>query len=95
MYLGFQDQAETYRYQLAQTMNELQIDLISNRVKNSSDPAARLSSEYWEEFPDFHPTFLSGQEVLENNRFGLVVMILWLLMMVVTVSYSSYRIRVF
>lgn len=95
MYLSFQDQAEAYRYQLAQTMNELQIELISNKVKNSSDPAARLSSDYWEDFPDFHPSFLSEKEVFQNNLAGIAVLLLWLGLMGFVVSYSSLRIRVF
>jgi ABC-2 type transport system permease protein len=41
----FQNQAESYRYLLAQTMNELQIEYISNNVKNSSDPKAKLSQK--------------------------------------------------
>jgi ABC-2 type transport system permease protein len=95
MYLDFQDQAETYRYQLAQTMNELQIDLISNQVKNSSDPAAKLSNDYWEQFPDFHPSFLSEKEVFQNNRLGIAIMLFWLTLMGVVVSISSLRIRFF
>ena len=95
MYLSFQDQAEAYRYQLAQTMNELQIELISNKVKNSSDPAARLSSDYWDRFPDFHPSFLAEKEVLRNNLSGIGVLLLWLGLMGFVVSYSSLRIRVF
>ncbi|MFC5193360.1 ABC transporter permease [Algoriphagus aquatilis] len=95
MYLSFQDQAEAYRYQLAQTMNELQIELISNRVNNSSDPAARLSSDYWEQFPDFHPRFLSADEVSANQLDTLLVLVLWMALLAVFISYLSNRINVF
>jgi ABC-2 type transport system permease protein len=95
MYLSFQDQAETYRYQLAQSMNELQIDLIGNRIKNSSDPAARLSSDYWEQFPDFNHTFLSSEEVLKQQKGTLLVLLCWLAGSVAIGILISNRIKVF
>jgi ABC-2 type transport system permease protein len=94
MYLYFQDQSETYRYQLAQTMNELQIEFIGNRIKNSSDPAARLSQENWQAFPDFHQKFLSAGEVFQNERNSLITLVLWILAAVAFVRIFSNRIPV-
>lgn len=94
MYLYFQDQSETYRYQLAQTMNELQIEFIGNRIKNSSDPAARLSQENWQAFPDFHQKFLSAGEVVQNERNSLITLVLWILAAVAFVRIFSNRIPV-
>jgi ABC-2 type transport system permease protein len=95
MYLHFQDQAEAYRYLLAQTMNELQIDLISNRIKNSSDPSARLSNEYWEQFPDFHQAFLSIPVVVKNQAYSMLILVLWLTLFSGIVWFFSDRLKAF
>lgn len=95
MYLHFQDQAEAYRYLLAQTMNELQIDLIGNRIKNSSDPSAQLSKEYWEKFPDFHQVFLPTAAVIKNQFYSILILALWLTLFSCLVWAFSNRIKAF
>ena len=95
MYLDFQQQSEAYRFKLAQTMNQLQIENISNRVKNSSDPAARLSQSNWEEFPEFHLKFLSPQQVFKNESSSLFTLIIWTFLVGSLVTYFSKRILVF
>lgn len=95
MYLHFQDQAEAYRYLLAQTMNELQIDLIGNRIKNSSDPSAQLSKEYWEKFPDFHQAFLPTAAVIKNQFYSILILALWLTLFSCLVWAFSNRIKAF
>jgi len=61
-YRSFKDQAEEFRYNLAQTMNELQMEFISNNVTSSADKKAVLDSHHWHDFPDFQqqPVALSG-----------------------------------
>lgn len=93
MYLNFQNQAEAYRYLLAQTMNELQIDLISNRIKNSSDPSAQISQEYWQQFPDFHQQFLSTGETIKNQQYSLLILALWFMLLSLLVWFFFQSIK--
>ena len=94
MYQSFKDQSETFRYKLAQTMNNLQIELISNRIKSSSDPSARLTQDYWKSLPDFHQNFLSLGEVLSDEISSLLVLVLWLVSGIVLSVFYSQRIKV-
>lgn len=52
-FINFQKQAEDYRYNLAQQMNNLQIKHISNEAKNSSDKNHILGKEHWGEVEEF------------------------------------------
>ncbi len=54
-YAAFQQQAEDYRYHLAQEMNELQMEFISNTRPGPDDQPQLISRDHWEEFPDFLP----------------------------------------
>ncbi|MBN7811833.1 DUF3526 domain-containing protein [Algoriphagus sp. H41] len=94
MYQSFKDQSESFRYELAQTMNNLQIDLISNRVKSSSDPSARLTQDHWKSMPDFHQQFLPLGEVLSNEIGSLLILALWLVAGVALSVFYSHRIKV-
>ena len=94
MYQYFKAQSEDFRYDLAQTMNNLQIDLISNQVKSSSDPSARLTKDHWKNMPDFHQQFLSFGEVLKNESSSLLVLFAWLLAGVLLTVFYSKKIKV-
>ncbi len=52
-YQKFQQQAEQYRYQLSQHMNDLQIEHISNKKSSDEEHPAVVSKDNWKEFPDF------------------------------------------
>lgn len=94
MYQSFKDQSEAFRYDLAQTMNNLQIDLISNQVKSSSDPSARLTQDHWKSLPDFHQQFLSFRQILANELSSLLVLMSWLLGGILLTMFYSKRIKV-
>ena len=74
----FQEQAESYRYDLAQHMNELQIEHIANTVKSSSEKGAVISKSYWENTPDFEHHFLPLSTVLRHELLSFVSLFLWL-----------------
>lgn len=90
----FQAQTETYRYELAQHMNELQIEHIANTVSSSADKSARISKTYWENTPDFEPHFLSLSTVLRHEVISFFSLILWLGGMIFLVNAYANRIKV-
>ena len=49
-YIAFQKEAEDYRYQLAQTMNALQIELIGNKKPGPNDKPYTISRDHWKDF---------------------------------------------
>jgi ABC-2 type transport system permease protein len=91
----FQNQAESYRYLLAQTMNELQIEYISNNIKNSSDPKAKLSQKNWENFPVFEQNFLSFWTVLKNEILSILALGSWIVILSAITVFYSKNLKVF
>lgn len=77
-YQLFKEEAENYRYQLAQTMNDLQIEHISNDVATSADKKAVISQQYWKDFPTFEHRFLSNQEMFQALVYPFLSLLLWL-----------------
>jgi len=73
-FLHFKYEAETYRFKLAQDMNQLQMDFIPNKGKEGPNT---ISSDYWKEFPPFQYHFLSIREVLKNEITSIVALLLW------------------
>jgi len=76
-YRSFKDQAEDYRYELAQTMNELQMEFISNNVASSADKGAVLDQQHWHDFPDFRPGPLPLADSIQSAGQALLALILW------------------
>ncbi|TDB67449.1 ABC transporter permease [Arundinibacter roseus] len=94
-YNDFQKQAEDYRYKLAQTMNELQIKYIGNRVISSADKSAIISQENWANFPDFHHVFLPISHVFTYEWISMVSLFFWILGLGFLVKKSSKGLRAF
>jgi ABC-2 type transport system permease protein len=88
-YRDFQDQAETYRYQLAQRLNTLQMEHISNRKPGPEDKPYTISSRYWKDLPDFDYQFRGSGFVLQNEVLSVVALLFWiglLLLLLFTVT---------
>jgi len=80
-YINFQLQAEKYRYELAQKMNELQIKYISpKKVSGSEGKKHVISREEWKALPDFEHKHLSIAKVLQNEIISMASILIWLLL---------------
>jgi ABC-2 type transport system permease protein len=75
-YKIFQHQTEEYRYLLAQKMNELQMELISNDKAPHDKPHA-ISSDHWREVPDFKPTSPEWTTSIKDEGISFLALILW------------------
>jgi hypothetical protein len=80
---------------LAQTMNELQIKYIANKVKTSADKKAIISSKNWKNLPDFHHQFLGLAEVFKNEINSIISLFLWTLWLFFLVNYSIKNLKAF
>jgi len=76
-YQVFKKEAEEYRYNLAQTMNNLQIEHISNNAKSSADKKAVISKQYWKVFPPFHHRFLTLGEMIDSIAYSILSLFIW------------------
>lgn len=88
-YNDFQTQAEKFRYQLAQTMNELQIKHIGNKVKNSSDKKAKLDRKEWLNFPDFKHKFSSIKSAFDTEKISFVALLFWVMVLFFPIRYAN------
>lgn len=77
-YVHFQQQAETYRYQLAQQMNKLQTQYISNIKPKEGSHAHVIDKKNWLEFADFKYQFLSLGAVYQNEWDMVAALLFWL-----------------
>jgi ABC-2 type transport system permease protein len=85
----FQTQAEKFRYQLAQTMNELQINHIGNKVKNSADKKAKLDRQEWLNIPDFKHKFLSIKSAFDTEKISFVALLFWVMLLFFPIRYAN------
>lgn len=92
-YRQFQNQAESYRYKLAQQMNDLQIEHISNIKPKEGEKPAAVGHENWQKFPDFRYEFTSLKESLSHQFLSLAAIIFWLLACVLMIDLSAKNLK--
>lgn len=93
-YIRFQNQAEDYRYRLAQRMNELQIKYISNKKPGPTDQPYTISSHHWAELPEFHYQPASLRTVIGHELISLAALAGWLLLLLVMTRVLSQKLKV-
>lgn len=87
-YVDFQNQAEAYRYQLAQHMNHLQKEKISNISPGKSGKPLTISSSHWAEQPDFSYKFKSVNWVISSQISTIISLICWLTAVLFILTFS-------
>ncbi len=92
-FIDFQNQADAYRYQLAQKMNKLQIDKISNISPGAHDKPLSISRSNWAEQPDFNYTFNTLADVLQKELLPMLSLSIWLLATLFLLQYASKWIK--
>jgi ABC-2 type transport system permease protein len=90
-YRNFQKQAEDYRYRLAQHMNTLQMELISNKKLGENDKPYSISREHWHEFPDFHYQHVPFGAALAAEMISLGALLVWCAGLLFYVQYYSKK----
>lgn len=93
-YRHFQQQAETYRYHLAQTMNELQIKYISNKKPGGTDNPYSIDKSHWTSFPDFIYKYQAVSTVIKQQWVALAALAVWLLMSLLLINYIAVKAKV-
>ncbi|WP_378103370.1 ABC transporter permease [Chryseobacterium sp. sg2396] len=77
-YTGFQKQAEEYRYRMAQKLNELQIEKISNIKPEKGGRPAIVDAGNWKKFPDFKYQQASFRESITEQWISVAALVFWL-----------------
>ena len=76
-YADFQRQAEQYRYEMAQKLNELQIQLISNKKLSPTDKPYQIGRKYWQQVPDFTYQAPGVASVFRYEAISLLAFAFW------------------
>ncbi len=90
-YAAFERQAEAYRYQMAQQMNELQMEFISNTQSGAGDQPQTISQDHWKAFPDFQHHFVTTRSALRNETLSIMALLTWSIASVGLVFYLSKK----
>lgn len=93
-YAYFQQQAEAYRYSLAQRMNDLQIQYISNVQPSEGTHGLHVEKNHWEEFEDFHYQYLPIKRIFHNELPSLAALIFWLMLPLVGIRFINNRFKI-
>ena len=92
-FIDFQNQAEAYRYGLAQKMNKLQIDKISNEKPGDHEKPLAISRSNWAAQPDFNYHFTSVIQVLKQQAPAIIALAIWFLLVIILLQNSSKWIK--
>lgn len=90
-YEDFQREAESYRYQMAQAMNTLQMKYIKANVNSSEGRVNVVDRKEWEAFPDFSYEYAAVGLTLRKETISIVATLLWLFIAVGLVQYQSKK----
>lgn len=88
-FIDFQNQAEAYRYGLAQKMNKLQIDKISNISPGETEKPLAISRSNWAQQPDFNYRFTHLATVLKNELLALTSLFCWLIVTIIMMQCTA------
>jgi len=89
-YLHFKGKAETYRFKLAQDMNQLQMDFIPNKGKKGPN---KISNKYWKEFPPFEYNYMTITKVFKNELISILALLLWCVFAIFGLSRLSTNLK--
>lgn len=93
-YVHFQQQAEAYRYALAQHMNDLQIQYVSNDRPKEGTHVLHIDRKHWSGFEDFHYTFLPIHKIFQNEWPSVAALLFWLLLSFLCISIIAKRFKI-
>lgn len=92
-YISFQKQAEDYRYNLAQQMNNLQIKHISNEAKSSSDKNHILDKEHWAEVAEFKYKPSKIALIFKSEWMSFAAFLFWIVLLAFLIQKFSKTLK--
>jgi ABC-2 type transport system permease protein len=92
-YINFQKQAEEYRYAMAQKMNGLQMQYISNTKQKTTDKPYTINKNHWAEVPEFHYQANGILQVLKNEIISIISIFLWIILLYVVFKIASKNLK--
>ena len=92
-FVDFGRQAEEYRYAMAQRLNALQMQYVSNRKPGPDDPPLAIDKKHWQEIPEFRYTEPGIRSVLTHEIISLLALTFWALLLLYFIRRLSTTLR--
>lgn len=92
-YTEFQKQAEAYRYKMAQKLNDLQIEKISNVKPEKGGPPAIIDGNNWKKFPDFKYQYTLFSKSIKEQWMPAAALLFWLMVCVCMIEISGQNLK--
>ncbi|KFF02574.1 ABC transporter permease [Chryseobacterium luteum] len=92
-YTEFQEQAEDYRYKMAQKLNDLQIEKISNVKPEKGGPPAIIEGDNWKKFPDFNYQYTSFSKSIREQWMPAAALLFWLMVCVLMIETAGRNLK--
>ncbi|MBL3658809.1 ABC transporter permease [Fulvivirga sediminis] len=89
-YVHFQEQAEDYRYKLAQKMNSLQMKYITPNP-NDKTKGSQVSRDQWKSFSDFQYTQLTTEAAILNVKVSIISILSWFIFSIALLVYGAKK----
>jgi ABC-2 type transport system permease protein len=93
-YIYFQQQAESYRYKLAQRMNELQTKYITNIKPSEGTHLLQVHKEKFNELEDFAYSFFPLKQTVGKEMWSFLALLFWLCISVLSLVYVSKTFKI-
>lgn len=92
-YKQFQKQAEDFRFKMAQRLNDLQINNISNIKPNKDGPPVKINQDNWKKFEDFNYQFYPVKDSLRTQWIPLAALLFWLILSVTIIEITGRKLK--
>lgn len=92
-YRQFQEQAEAFRYKMAQELNRLQIENISNIKPEKGGPPAKISSDHWRRLPDFEYRQTPIGQSFAAQLLPVFALLFWLMTSMMATELTSRKLK--
>lgn len=89
----FQKQAENYRYQMAQHLNNLQIEHISNIKPEKGGPPAIIDHDNWKKFPDFNYQYTPLSDGIKEQSIPGIALLVWLAICIIMIEINGRKLK--
>jgi ABC-2 type transport system permease protein len=93
-YQGYQNQAEKYRYNLAQTMNDLQIKYIPNNTPKEGSHTLHIDKKNWKDFSDFAYQYSDLSNTILEAIISSISLLFWFILVCLLINRLSLILKV-
>ncbi len=78
---------------MAQHLNDLQIEHISNIKPEKGGPPAIIDHDNWKKFPDFDYQYTSLSDSIKKQSIPVIALLVWLIICITVIEISGRKLK--